>query len=213
MSSISRRDKFIGLHFFYPVILKNIVELISTSNTSQETLDYALRFLDAVQRDHIQLDEKNSFILNKIFLFFQNEAFLIVNEGKATFRQMDIIIKEYFFPYGAFDFIDSVGLPTMLASITNYTKEYQDRPVYEPFISRIQAMSILGNTFFHIDDEDQVNFEHLPLTEILTRLRVALKKAIAVFTENTGLPSTKISSALNEYFGVDITKIISMNQN
>ncbi len=209
--SIARSDKFIGLHFFYPVSLKNIVELIITSQTSLETVDYAKRFLSTIQRDHLQLDEKNSFALNKIFLSFQNEAFLIVSEGKATIRQMDDLIKENFFPFGAFDFMDSVGIPTMLASIVNYSKDYPDRAAYKPLILRLQAMSDKGTIFSHSDVEDQVNMEQLLLKEILNRLQIALKEAIAAFTESAGLASEKMVSALNEYFGVDITKIIGMN--
>ncbi|MDP1621198.1 MAG: 3-hydroxyacyl-CoA dehydrogenase NAD-binding domain-containing protein, partial [Bacteroidales bacterium] len=63
-----RNGKFIGLHFFFPVSLKNIVELTVTDDTSEHTLLIVESFLLGIQRRFITLDERNSFMLNKIFL-------------------------------------------------------------------------------------------------------------------------------------------------
>jgi 3-hydroxybutyryl-CoA dehydrogenase len=206
----SRKDKIIGLHFFYPVSLKNIVELIITSQTSHKTIDFAEQFLTRIKREYLQLDEVNSFILNKIFLEFQNEAFLIVNEGKATIQQMDNLIIENFFPFGVFSFMDSVGINTMLASILNYTRDYPDKTKYQPLISKLKEMSQSGRMFIPVDKNENDNHNQIPSQEILIKLRFSMQNAIRVFTKNSGLPSEKITSALNEYFGVDVSHICLM---
>lgn len=202
--SPSRCDKVIGLHFFYPVSLKNIVELITSAKTSLATIKYAEQFLNKIKRDYLLLDEKNGFILNKIFLSFQNEAFLIVNEGKASIRQMDELVKENFFPFGIFDFMDSVGLSTMLASIINYTSDYSDKARYEPLISHLQKMLDNGKLLFYSDEEDVLNPLTVTNPEILPGLRASLSNAIRQFTDLSGLPANRILAALNEYFGTDM---------
>jgi len=61
--SESRKDKFIGIHFFYPIALKNIVEFITTADTSRKTKDFVKNFLYIIKRNWLLLNEKNSFIL------------------------------------------------------------------------------------------------------------------------------------------------------
>ena len=136
--------QFAGLHFFYPVPLKDIVEVTLASSTTLETRTAIEAFLDSIKRRCISMDEENSFILNKIFLEFQNEAFLIVHDGACSFIQMDHLVKKHFFPFGVFDFCDSVGLDTMLASVQNYTMNYPDKGKYSLFISALSGFVAAG---------------------------------------------------------------------
>ncbi len=138
--SESRKNRFIGLHFFYPVALKNIVEFIISDFTSKEVINKINQFLSVIQRDHLLLKESDSFILNKIFLDFQNEAFIIVNEGNMTISQMDMLVKKYFFPVGVFDFCDSVGNDIMLTSVRNYIRNYSNRNYYNPFVHELERL-------------------------------------------------------------------------
>ena len=205
--SESRRERLIGLHFFYPVMLKNIAELIITSATSQATKDSAEQFLEKIKREYLLLDENNGFILNRIFLSMQNEAFLMVCRGKATIRQMDDLIRENFFPFGAFDFMETVGIPTMLNSVLNYTKDYPDKCSYQPLINWLRGLADKGSVY-EGNDGDLKELPSLHRDEIISRLRISLSEAVRKFEASSGLTESKILAALDEYFGVDFALLI-----
>jgi 3-hydroxybutyryl-CoA dehydrogenase len=141
-----RANNFAGIHFFYPVPMKNIVEFTVTAETSGQTVMLVETFLQDIHRRFISLDEKNSFLLNRIFLDFQNEAFLIFQSGKCTYQQMDQLVKNYIFPFGVFDFCDSVGLDTMLASIRNYIKDYPHKSYYSRLITALSDLISQGRS-------------------------------------------------------------------
>ena len=80
--SENRKAKVAGLHFFYPVAMKNTVELITDPYTSQEIIGIACPdFLQQINKIPFLQDESNAFVLNRILLDFQAGAFHILQEG------------------------------------------------------------------------------------------------------------------------------------
>jgi hypothetical protein len=71
-------------------------------------------------------------------------------------------------------------------------------------------MSGDGNVFISGETEERGDHKQVPSQEILIRLRKSMMNAISEFTKNSGLPSEKIISALNEYFSVDVSLIYRM---
>lgn len=202
-----RAGQFAGLHFFYPVALKNIVEFTVTPYTTGDTRASIGSFLSRINRCFITLSEQNSFMLNKIFLDFQNEAFLMVQSGSCTFMQMDQLVKKHFFPFGVFDFCDSVGLDTMLASICNYTLEYPDKLHYMPLISFLKSLTAAGKTGV----KSQEGFYKYPLEEItlqepadavsmVDHLRNTWLSSAKRFTLQANIPLEDANHAIREYF-------------
>ncbi|MFZ4522867.1 MAG: 3-hydroxyacyl-CoA dehydrogenase family protein [Bacteroidales bacterium] len=204
-----RSGNFVGLHFFYPVALKDIVEVTVSENTTQQTLSRIDLFLHEIQRQYIKLDEENSFILNKIFLDFQNEAFLIVHSGNCSYKQMDLIVRENFFPHGVFDFCDSVGIDTMYNAILNYTINYPDKSNYSLLLSKLSdlishgrlGMKSQGGFYQYpaceLDDETSAND-----SEILERLNHSWFSAVTRFTKMANIPIETVNRAIKEYFGI-----------
>lgn len=216
--SEARKDKFIGIHFFYPIALKNIVEFITTADTSRKTKDFIKNFLNTIKRNWILLKEKNSFILNKIFLDFQNEAYLIVREGPLTFPQLDAIVKEFFFPVGVFEFFDSVGIDTMLTSIRNYVRGYPHEDYYKPLIEKLESMISEGKPgqrsqsgfYGYPKENNDINFAFLkdpkvqPLIEdTIKRLTFSYISAAKRYTMQSRCSTEEINNALKEYFGIE----------
>ena len=216
--SEARKDKFIGIHFFYPIALKNIVEFITTTDTSRKTKDFVKKFLHTIKRNWLLLNEKDSFILNKIFLDFQNEAFLIVREGPLTFPQLDAIVKEFFFPVGVFEFFDSVGIDTMLTSIRNYVREYPHKDYYKPLIEKLESMINEGKLrqksqsgfYGYPKENNDRNISFLkdpnvqPLIEdIIKRLNFSYISAVKRYTIQSKCTTEEINNALKEYFGIE----------
>jgi len=207
--SESRKHKFAGLHFFYPIALKNIVEVILTPESSTNTRNELISFLKIIHRRFLLLEEKNSFILNRIFLHFQNEAFLLVNEKKASIQQIDRIVREQFFPMGVFEFFDSVGLDIILASVINYSKDDPAKEHYYPLIEQLQelvskgwlGLKTKGGFYFEGISSDPGNPEND--IEIISRLKASYKFAFDRSCESSGIPAKELKSAMDEYFGSD----------
>jgi 3-hydroxybutyryl-CoA dehydrogenase len=204
-----RSGNFMGLHFFYPVPLKNIVEVTVTKDTTDLTLNAIESFLNHIGRRFITLDEKNSFMLNRIFLDFQNEAFLIVQSGRCNYLQMDQLVKNHLFPFGVFDFIDSVGLDTMLSSILNYTRDYPQKSCYSRLIETLSLLVSHGKLglkthegFYKYPMEDIVVNPAETEGEIVDYLRQTWLSSAKRFTMLAHLPIDDANYAIKEYFDI-----------
>ena len=216
--SEERKDKFVGIHFFYPVALKNIAEFIITPDTSRKTKVFVKDFLHTIKRNSLLLKEKDSFILNKIFLDFQNEAYLIVREGPLTFPQIDAIVKKFFFPIGVFEFFDSVGIDTMLTSVRNYVRGYPHEDYYRPLAEKLESLISEGRTgqksqsgFYYYpkeDDDRDDAFLNSPdnqtlIGETVKRLNFSYISAAKRYTMQSKCSPEEINDAMKEYFGID----------
>ena len=206
-----RRKRFIGMHFFYPVALKNIVEVTFTTDTCLETRMVVESFLNNIRRRFITLDENNSFILNKIFLDVQNEAFLIVQKGHCSYIQIDQLVKTYLFPFGIFDFFDGVGLETMLCSIRNYIRDYPHKSCYSQLIETLSNLVSKGSLgmktqkgFYNYPKEELAADEPINSAEIVDHLRQTWISSAKSFFAQAHIPVDDANHAIKEYF--DISK-------
>ncbi|HNY01456.1 MAG TPA: 3-hydroxyacyl-CoA dehydrogenase family protein [Bacteroidales bacterium] len=205
-----RARRFAGIHFFYPVAMKNIAEVILSKETDAEALQRIEKFLEAVGRKYIVLDEENGFLLNKLFLDVQNEAWHVVDQGRCTEAEMDAIVREHLFPHGIFDFCDSVGLDTMLASVDHYISRYPHRAHFSGFRDRLAGLVATGKLgrksgegFFRYPDCG----EPCPLPansgEIAGYLRQIYLSSSKRLTALARLPIEDANHAIREYFGLE----------
>lgn len=206
-----RKSRFVGLHFFYPVALKNIVEVTGMADTSSQTMELILRFTDEIRRKPIVLDEANSFILNRIFLDVQNEACRLVNAGECTFQQVDALLKEHLFPFGAFDFCDSVGLDTMLASVLNYTRSCPDKDDYLPLIESLSLhvesgrLGVKSGAGFYDYSAPETSVDQLQTNHtgaLVTHLRTTWINSCRRKAAQAQLTVVEANHAIREYFDV-----------
>jgi len=208
-----RSSLFLGLHFFYPVSLKNIVEIIVPNSFFNPALTAVTNFLDMVNRNYIILDEGNSFILNRIFLDFQNESFLMVHKGHISMEQLDALVRKYFFPIGVFELFDSVGIDTMLTSIKNYIENYPHKDYYSPLVNHLETMvqkGILGQKSchgFYQYPKGEVGYRTIdfdpnsdPEGQLAEHLRSIYLSTVRRFTSQSNLSIPEMNDALKEYF-------------
>ncbi len=141
----TKEDRTCGLHFFFPVAMKNMVEVITNQSTSLEVKESLHHFLVQINKSPFHQDEANAFILNRLFLDFQAGAYQIFMERKLSYEEIDELVRLYLFPIGVFEFFDHVGIDVMLASIRTYSRSASNKEFYAPLIDKMEELVRLNH--------------------------------------------------------------------
>ncbi len=140
-----RRDRFAGLHFFFPVRFNKSVEIIKTGHCSSQTLDSLKQFTQAIGKTAFVLPEEGAFILNKAFIHTQAQAFWALRENILSLREIDALIKKHMFTMGTFEFLDHVGLDVILSSAKNYLQDMEHKEFIWVTIEEVQKVVDQGH--------------------------------------------------------------------
>ncbi|EKD42012.1 MAG: hypothetical protein ACD_73C00390G0002, partial [uncultured bacterium] len=126
-----RPDKFIGMHFFNPVPLMKLVELIRGLNTSQETFNAVAEVAQALGKVPADIKDNAGFAVNRLLLPLINEAFFVLGEGIADAKTIDEVMKlGANHPMGPLTLGDFVGLDVTLAAMEVLQHDMGDK--YRP---------------------------------------------------------------------------------
>lgn len=124
--------RFIGLHFFYPVPIMPLLEIIHGLRTDDKTGLKAREFGALIRKDTIVAKDSPGFVVNRIFLPLLNEAFFAVGEGLASIADIDKGVKLGLgHPMGPLTLADLVGLDTLLEVLSVLQADTGD-PKYRP---------------------------------------------------------------------------------
>ncbi|MDB5968529.1 MAG: hbdA [Hydrocarboniphaga sp.] len=139
----TRADRFIGLHFFNPVPLMSLVEVITGIATSDDTRERVLALARAVGKAPITVRNNAGFAVNRILCPMINEAIFALQEGVASAEDIDTGMKlGCNHPIGPLALADMIGLDTLLAIMEVLHKDFGD-PKYRP-ASRLREMVAAG---------------------------------------------------------------------
>ena len=131
----NRPDKVIGLHFFNPPYTMKLVEVVTGSQTSEETRKIADAFVRGLGKETVTVKDSPGFIVNRLVLPMLNEAAYLLYEGKATVEDIDkAATLGMNFPVGPFRLADYVGLDIALAVLEH---------LYEAFGEKFKPCPIL----------------------------------------------------------------------
>lgn len=131
-AATDRPDRFIGMHFFNPVPVMALLELIRGLQTSDDTHAKALDFARRVGKVAITAKNSPGFAVNRILCPMINEAIFALQEGIATAEEIDAGMKlGCNHPIGPLALADLVGLDTMLSVMEVFYKGFND-PKYRP---------------------------------------------------------------------------------
>lgn len=122
-----RPDKVIGMHFFNPVPLMKLVEIIKSLATSEETVQFAYDFAMALGKEPVIAKDVPGFIVNRVLMPMLNEAVFALEEGVATPEDIDKAMKlGTNQPIGPLALIDLIGLDVTLDVIDVLYREFKD---------------------------------------------------------------------------------------
>ncbi|MEW6695241.1 MAG: 3-hydroxybutyryl-CoA dehydrogenase [Pseudomonadota bacterium] len=141
-----RADRFIGMHFFNPVPMMALVEIIRGLQTSDATHDAVRELALRLGKTPITVKNAPGFVVNRILVPMINEAFFVLAEGLASPEDIDAGMKlGCNHPIGPLALADMIGLDVCLAVMNVYFAEFNDskyRPC--PLLKELVAAGYLG---------------------------------------------------------------------
>jgi len=145
-SATKRGDKVLGIHFFNPVPVMPLLELVRTILTSDETLAIAQEFGQSVGKTTVVAKDTPGFIVNRLLIPYLLDAVRIYEDGLATREDIDTGIKLGLnHPMGPLTLLDLVGLDTTLFIADAMFEEFKDpRYAAPPLLRRLVLAGHLG---------------------------------------------------------------------
>ena len=147
MASVTQRpEKVIGMHFFNPVPVMKLVELIRGFTTSDDTLNMAWEFVEKIGKTPIEVKEAPGFAVNRILCPMINEAVFVLAEGVASAEDIDkSMMLGANHPIGPLALADMVGLDTILFVLEGFHREIgEDKYRPAPLLRKMVRAGYLG---------------------------------------------------------------------
>lgn len=145
-SSVSRSDKFIGMHFFNPAPVMKLVEVIKGQLTSAETVSTVMELAKSLGKTAVEVNEAPGFVVNRILIPLVNEGIGILADGVASREEIDSAMKlGANHPMGPLELGDLIGLDVCLAIMEVLYNEFGDtkyRP--HPLLRKMVRANLLG---------------------------------------------------------------------
>ena len=131
-ATTKRPDRFAGLHFFNPVPLMKLVEVIRGLTTSDDTYQQVFAFAQSLGKEPITAPDKPGFIVNRLLVPYLLDAIRSYEHGLGTVEDIDKGMKlGTGYPMGPFTLLDFVGLDTTYYIANIMFEEYRE-PAYAP---------------------------------------------------------------------------------
>jgi 3-hydroxybutyryl-CoA dehydrogenase len=139
MTSSGRPDRFVGLHFFNPVPLMKLVEVVRTIATAQSVYEDAYEFAKKVGKVPVRTSDKTGFIVNRLLVPYLLDAIRAYEEGVGSIEDIDNAMKlGCGYPMGPFTLLDFVGLDTTYyITQVMYDEFKQSRFASPPLLKRL----------------------------------------------------------------------------
>jgi 3-hydroxybutyryl-CoA dehydrogenase len=142
----SHADRFVGMHFFNPVPMMALVEIIRGLQTAPATIERAREFAKRLGKSPIVVKNSPGFVVNRILCPMLNEAVFTLQEGIATAQEIDDGMKlGCNHPIGPLALTDLIGLDVLLAVMNVFYADFND-PKYRPapLLKEMVAAGYLG---------------------------------------------------------------------
>lgn len=122
-----RPDKVVGMHFFNPVPVMKLIEIIKSLTTADETIEAVKEVADKMKKVGVVVNDTPGFIVNRLLVPLCNEAIKMLEAGVASPKDIDTAMKlGANWPMGPFELSDMVGLDVHIGATAGLAKELND---------------------------------------------------------------------------------------
>jgi 3-hydroxybutyryl-CoA dehydrogenase len=141
-AATKRPDKFVGLHFFNPVPLMKLVEVVRTIATSDQAFETAYEFGKSLGKVPVRTSDKTGFIVNRLLVPYLLDAIRAYEEGVGSIPDIDNAMKlGCGYPMGPFTLLDFVGLDTTYYITHVMFDEFKERRFASPPLLKRMVMA------------------------------------------------------------------------
>ena len=142
LTAVRRPERFIGLHFFNPVPLMKLVEVVKTIATSPDVYDTAYVFAKKLGKVPVRTSDKTGFIVNRLLVPYLLDAIRAYEEGVGSIEDIDNAMKlGCGYPMGPFTLLDFVGLDTTYYITHVMYDEFKERRFASPPLLKRMVMA------------------------------------------------------------------------
>ncbi len=228
---LKRPEQFAGFHFFNPVPLMKVVEVIGGLKTSSKVCDQLVDFARQMGHTPVRAQDTPGFIVNHAGRGYGTEALRIVQEGVADFATIDRILKDQIgFKLGPFELFDLTALDVSHPVMESIYHQYFEEPRYRPSVITAQRLAggVVGKKvgagfYSYLNGIAQIPPEPLPpevadLPPVWVSPRAArrpellsLLKSLGATLETGALPSAS-ALILVAPLGFDVTTVAAVDQ-
>jgi len=170
--TISRPEKFIGIHFFNPPQLMKLVEVIPGQKTSDDVTNLTINFVKSVNKTPVTCrKDVPGFIVNRLFIPLVHEACYVMERQKIQQTEIDSAVKfRLGFPMGIFELADFTGLDVIhKATVEMHVRDKKvisPHPTIEQLFNEKKLGQKSGEGFYKYSDD---KYERIPLSEELAK--------------------------------------------
>jgi len=126
-----RPERTVGLHFFNPVQLMRLVEVVRGDKTTDDVFAEAKAFGEAVGKTPVSCKDTPGFVVNRLLVPYMSQALLMLDRGDATKEDIDAAMQfGCGHPMGPLTLTDYVGLDTTLSILEGWVERYPDEPAF-----------------------------------------------------------------------------------
>ena len=157
-AATSRPQQVIGLHFFNPVHLMKLVEIVKGLETNEETFAIAEVTCRQMGKETVKINEYPGFVTSRINVMIGNEAFFMLEQGVGTPADIDKALKLGLnHPMGPFELVDIVGLDTRLKVLeylhASLGDKYRPAPLLVKYVKAGRLGRKVGKGVYEYPDE------------------------------------------------------------
>jgi len=169
---LQQPERFIGLHFFNPVAMLPLVEVIKCDDTVQEVLDVGFAFVKAIGKFPLECTSSPGFVVNRILAPYMAEAMYLAESG-VPLAEIDKAAEEFGMPMGPVELVDSVGIDVAL-NVSKVLGAAFNRPVPDRLAEMVENNQLgrkSGQGFYRWEDGKVVKTGNGETTDLPTDLQ------------------------------------------
>lgn len=207
------KSRCAGLHFFYPVQLRNVVEINKIPENDNSTISTIFEFVDYIGRKRILLEKPYHFVLNRLFFPYLAQAFKLLDTGKFNAAEIDKAVEGQLFPIGPYRFIESVGIEIVAVSIKNYAKTEDERIFCSSIQSHMESLikkrtqeASAGAVIYESKFENSINRNNLEIKDSQHAYLSLISVFVNTFFRESDrgyITAEELYEAIAEYMGIE----------
>lgn len=141
-SGLKYPQRFVGLHFFNPATLMNLVEVVRGTSTDDSVVSIMMDFSKSLRKTAVLVKDSTGFIVNRVARHYYVEALKLLEEGVASHEQIDRLLRNAGFKMGPFELMDLIGMDINFAVTSSLYQAFHQDPKFRP--SRIQQQKVMA---------------------------------------------------------------------